>query len=51
MSIVVREISKSFGDFAALRDISLEVPTGSLTAGPAPPCSRMRVSSSARART
>ena len=32
MSIVVREISKSFGDFAALRDISLEVPTGSLTA-------------------
>jgi sulfate transport system ATP-binding protein len=32
VSIVVREISKSFGDFAALRDISLEVPTGSLTA-------------------
>ena len=32
MSIVVREISKSFGDFTALRDISLEVPTGSLTA-------------------
>ena len=32
MSIVVREISKSFGDFAALRDISLEVPTGALTA-------------------
>jgi len=32
VSIVVREISKSFGDFAALRDISLEVPTGALTA-------------------
>ena len=32
MSIVVREISKSFGEFVALRDISLEVPTGSLTA-------------------
>jgi sulfate/thiosulfate transport system ATP-binding protein len=32
VSIVVREISKSFGDFTALRDISLEVPTGSLTA-------------------
>ena len=32
MSIVVREISKSFGEFVALRDISLEVTTGSLTA-------------------
>jgi sulfate/thiosulfate transport system ATP-binding protein len=32
VSIVVREISKSFGEFTALRDISLEVPTGSLTA-------------------
>jgi len=32
VSIVVREISKSFGEFAALRDVSLEVPTGSLTA-------------------
>jgi sulfate/thiosulfate transport system ATP-binding protein len=32
VSIVVREISKSFGAFAALRDVSLEVPTGSLTA-------------------
>jgi sulfate/thiosulfate transport system ATP-binding protein len=32
VSIVVREISKSFGQFAALRDVSLEVPTGSLTA-------------------
>jgi sulfate transport system ATP-binding protein len=32
VSIVVREISKSFGDFTALHDISLEVPTGSLTA-------------------
>jgi sulfate/thiosulfate transport system ATP-binding protein len=32
VSIVVREISKSFGDFTALHDISLDVPTGSLTA-------------------
>jgi ABC-type sulfate/molybdate transport systems ATPase subunit len=32
VSIVVREISKSFGDFTALHNISLEVPTGSLTA-------------------
>jgi sulfate/thiosulfate transport system ATP-binding protein len=32
VSIVVREISKSFGDFVALRDVSLEVSTGSLTA-------------------
>ena len=32
MSIVVREISKSFGDFAALRDVSVAIPEGSLTA-------------------
>jgi sulfate transport system ATP-binding protein len=32
VSIAVREITKSFGEFVALRDVSLEVPTGSLTA-------------------
>jgi sulfate transport system ATP-binding protein len=32
VSIVMRQISKSFGQFVALRDVSLEVPTGSLTA-------------------
>ena len=32
MSIVVREITKRFGAFTALEGVSLEVPTGSLTA-------------------
>ena len=32
MSIVVESISKKFGDAVALDDVSLEVPTGSLTA-------------------
>jgi sulfate/thiosulfate transport system ATP-binding protein len=32
MGIEVAGISKSFGDFAALTDVSLEVPSGSLTA-------------------
>jgi sulfate transport system ATP-binding protein len=32
MSIVVREITKRFGRFTALENVSLDVPTGSLTA-------------------
>ena len=32
MSIKVANVTKSFGDFAALRDVSLEIPSGSLTA-------------------
>ena len=33
MGIAVEGVSKSFGDFRALDDVSLEVPDGSLTAG------------------
>jgi len=32
MSIIVRDVSKSFGDFAALTNVSVEIPTGGLTA-------------------
>src|SRR4051794_15750254 len=32
MSISVQNVSKNFGDFKALDDVSVEVPTGSLTA-------------------
>jgi sulfate transport system ATP-binding protein len=32
MSIHVRDVNKSFGDFAALTDVSVEIPSGSLTA-------------------
>jgi sulfate transport system ATP-binding protein len=32
MAIIIRSISKRFGDAAALHDVSLEVPAGSLTA-------------------
>jgi sulfate transport system ATP-binding protein len=32
MGIVVENVSKNFGDFVALENVSLEVPTGSLTA-------------------
>ncbi|MGE5408658.1 MAG: sulfate/molybdate ABC transporter ATP-binding protein [Syntrophothermus sp.] len=32
MGITVEEANKSFGDFQALRDVSIEVPNGSLTA-------------------
>ena len=32
MSISVRRVSKSFGDFAALTDVNVEIPSGSLTA-------------------
>src|SRR5687768_17907056 len=32
MAIEVRNVSKRFGDFQALDDVSLEVPAGSLTA-------------------
>ena len=32
MGIVVENVSKNFGDFVALENVSLEVPSGSLTA-------------------
>ncbi|GAA2519295.1 sulfate/molybdate ABC transporter ATP-binding protein [Rarobacter incanus] len=32
MSIVVRNVNKNFGDFAALTDVSVAIPTGGLTA-------------------
>src|SRR5579859_2328659 len=32
MSITVRNVSKRFGDFVALRDVSIEIPSGALTA-------------------
>src|SRR5581483_5893565 len=32
VSISIRNVSKQFGDFVALDDVSLEVPTGSLVA-------------------
>ena len=32
MSIIVRDVNKTFGDFAALTDVSVEIPRGSLTA-------------------
>ena len=32
MSIAVRQITKRFGAFTALEDVSLDVPSGSLTA-------------------
>jgi sulfate transport system ATP-binding protein len=32
MSIIVRDVNKSFGDFAALTEVSVEIPSGSLTA-------------------
>ena len=36
MSIEVRRVSKSFGNFAALRDVSLKVEPGELLAGEIP---------------
>jgi len=32
MSIIVRDVSKNFGDLAALKGVSVEIPTGGLTA-------------------
>ncbi|MEP6760392.1 MAG: TOBE-like domain-containing protein [Sporichthyaceae bacterium] len=32
MSIIVRDVSKNFGDFAALTNVSVDIPTGGLTA-------------------
>ena len=32
MSIEIRNITKTFGDFTALKEVSLEIPTGELVA-------------------
>ena len=32
MSIEIKDINKNFGDFVALQDVSLNIPTGQLTA-------------------
>jgi sulfate transport system ATP-binding protein len=36
MSIEIRNVSKQFGDFQALRDVSLDIQSGELIAASAP---------------